>query len=46
MTKYEVWQVGGGYFKTFNEYSKARELVEQLQREYPRTPFQIIEVVK
>lgn len=46
MTKYEVWQVGGGYFQTFNEYSKARELVEQLQREYPKTPFQIIEVVK
>ena len=44
MTKYEVWQVGGGYFQTFKQYTKARDLVEQLEKEYPSNMFQIIEV--
>lgn len=46
MTQYEVWQVGGGYFQTFKAYTKARDLVEQLEEEYPKNMFQIIEVYK
>jgi hypothetical protein len=46
MTQYEVWQVGGGYFNSFKNYTQATELRDQLAKEYPKSRFQIIEVSK
>ena len=46
MTQYEVWQVGGGYYNSFKNYTQATELRDQLQRKYPNARFNIIEVDK
>ena len=46
MTQYEVWQIGGGYFNSFKNYSQAANLRDQLEKEFPKSRFQIIEVDK
>lgn len=46
MTQYEVWQIGGGYFNSFKNYSQAANLRDQLEKEYPKVRFHIIEVDK
>lgn len=46
MTKYEVWQIGGGYYNTFDTYGQAWNLVDQLQRQNPNAKYQVIEVDK
>lgn len=44
MKQYEVWQIGGSYFNSFNKYSDACELRDRLQTEYPHARFTIREV--
>lgn len=44
--KYEVWQVGGGYYNTFDSYGQAMALVDQLKRQHPNANYQAIEVDK
>lgn len=46
MTKYEVWQIGGGYFQSFASWREATTLKEKLENEFPKSRFQIIEVVE